>query len=455
MKILIVGSGGREYSIALSLKNDARVGQIYFAPGNGASEKIGRNIHAKGNKEIVDFCVNNGINLVIVGPEQPLVEGLSDELCRAKIRVFAPSKKAAQLEGSKIFMKNLLQKYKIPTARFITSSDKNELFGFIDSAFGAESSAKSWVKNAESSAKNLDSARECAPFLRDSAKKIVIKADGLCAGKGVIIAESISQAKQSVEAMISGEAFGEAGKRIVIEEFLDGFELSVFAICDGRDFIVLPTAQDHKRLLDNDKGPNTGGMGAYSPTPQCTPALLEKIKSRIIRPTLDAMKREDAEFCGVLFCGIMVVGGEPFVLEFNVRFGDPECEVILPLLKTPLLDILEATLAQNLRDFKVEILDKACVGVVLASENYPNASPPQEITMASELNCTSNAQSHISFAGVSSENGALMASGGRVMVAVGIGKNLKEAQESAYKLARGVKFKGVKMRKDIANKVLV
>lgn len=445
MKILIVGSGGREYSIALSLKNDARVGQIYFAPGNGASEKIGRNIHAKGNKEIVDFCVNNGINLVIIGPEQPLIEGLSDALRKAKIRVFAPSKKAAQLEGSKIFMKNLLQKYKIPTARFITSSDKNELFGFIDSAFGAESSTES---SAKSRAKIAESSL-------DSAKKIVIKADGLCAGKGVIIAESISQAKQSVEAMISGEAFGEAGKRIVIEEFLDGFELSVFAICDGRDFIVLPTAQDHKRLLDNDKGPNTGGMGAYSPTPQCTPALLEKIKSRIIRPTLDAMKREDAEFCGVLFCGIMVVGGEPFVLEFNVRFGDPECEVILPLLKTPLLDILEAALAQNLRDFKVEILDKASVGVVLASENYPNASPPQEITMASELNCTSNAQSHISFAGVSKENGVLVASGGRVMVAVGIGENLKEAQESAYKLARGVKFKGAKMRTDIANKALV
>lgn len=446
MKILIVGSGGREYSIALSLKNDARVEQIYFAPGNGASEKIGKNIHAKGNKEIVDFCVNNGINLVIVGPEQPLIEGLSDELRRAKIRVFAPSKKAAQLEGSKIFMKNLLQKYKIPTAKFIASGEKNELFGFIDSAFGAESKIVE-SKIAES---RLDSALNYT----HPAQKIVLKADGLCGGKGVIIAESALQAKQTVESMLSGKAFGDAGKNVVVEEFLEGFELSVFAVCDGRDFVILPTAQDHKRLLDDDKGPNTGGMGAYSPTPQCTPALLEKIKSRIIRPTLEAMKCENAEFCGVLFCGIMVAGGEPFVLEFNVRFGDPECEVILPLLKTPLLDILEATLAQNLRNFKVEILDKVCVGVVVASENYPNASPPQAISMEAGINCTSNLQSHISFAGVSDENGALMASGGRVLVSVGVGDSLREAQKNAYSLAEEVKFKGAKMRRDIANKAL-
>lgn len=423
MKILIVGSGGREYSIALALKNDSRVGQIYFANGNGASANLGENIHAKGNKEIVDFCVNKGVNLVIVGPEQPLIEGLSDELREAKIPVFAPNKAAAKLEGSKIFMKNLLKKYSIPTARFITSGDKDELFGFIDS---------------------------------NHFSKIVIKADGLCAGKGVLIVDSKPEAKQIVESMLSGERFGEAGRRIVIEEFLEGFELSVFAVCDGKDFVILPTAQDHKRLLDDDLGPNTGGMGAYSPTPQCDLALLEKIKARIIAPTLEAMKCEGAEFCGVLFCGIMVSSGEPFVLEFNVRFGDPECEVILPLLKTPLLDILEAAVEQRLGDLKVEILDKACVGVVMASENYPySASPAQVITMQKGLNCTSNLKNHISFAGVSDENGVLNASGGRVLVSVGIGDNLKEAQENAYNLAGQISFKGAKMRKDIANKAFV
>ena len=423
MKILIVGSGGREYSIALALKNDSRVGQIYFANGNGASANLGENIHAKGNKEIVDFCVNKGVNLVIVGPEQPLIEGLSDELREVKVPVFAPSKVAAKLEGSKIFMKNLLKKYSIPTARFITSGDKDELFGFIDS---------------------------------NHFSKIVIKADGLCAGKGVLIVESKLEAKQIVESMLSGERFGEAGRLIVIEEFLEGFELSVFAVCDGKDFVILPTAQDHKRLLDDDLGPNTGGMGAYSPTPQCDLALLEKIKARIIAPTLEAMKCEGAEFCGVLFCGIMVSGDEPFVLEFNVRFGDPECEVILPLLKTPLLDILESAVERKLGDLKVEILDKACVGVVIASENYPySASPAQIITMQKGLNCTSNLKNHISFAGVSDENGVLNASGGRVLVSVGIGDNLKEAQENAYNLAGQISFKGAKMRKDIANKAFV
>lgn len=429
MKILIVGSGAREYSIALSLKNDSRVGQIYFANGNGASANLGENIHAKGNKEIVDFCVNNGINLVVIGNEQPLIEGLSDELRNAKIRVFAPSKAAAQLEGSKVFMKNLLKKYHIPTANFITSSDKDELFSFIDES---------------------------------TFSKIVIKADGLCAGKGVVIVDSKNEAKNIIESMLSGERFGEAGKNIVLEEFLEGFELSVFAICDGYDFVLMPTAQDHKRLLDDDLGPNTGGMGAYAPTPQCTQELLEKIKSRIIKPTLEAMKCENAEFCGVLFCGIMVHKNEPFVLEFNVRFGDPECEVILPLLKTPLLDILESALEQRLGDLKVEILPKYCVGVVMASENYPySTSKAQAITLQKDINYTSNKGNHISFAGVSSDSSGdlgdlkLLASGGRVLVCVGIGDNLKEAQKNAYNLTEQISFDGAKMRKDIANKAFI
>lgn len=419
LKILIVGSGGREYSIALSLKNDSRIKQIYFSSGNGASASLGINIYAKSNAEIVDFCVNNDIALVVIGPEQPLIDGLSDDLREANIRVFAPSRAAAQLEGSKIFMKNLLAKYQIPTAKFIASGDKNTLFNFIDST---------------------------------SFDKIVIKADGLCGGKGVLIVDSKQSAKDSIASMLSGESFGNAGKKVVVEEFLDGFELSVFAICDGENFIVLPTAQDHKRLLDNDLGVNTGGMGAYSPTPQCDEILLKKVESRIIKPTLDAMKSENAEFCGVLFCGIMVVNGEPFVLEFNVRFGDPECEVILPLLKTSLLDIMNATIDKKLADFTLEILPKSCVGVVIASENYPDTSPPQKISMQTDLNYTDNSQSHISFAGVSECENALFATGGRVLVCVGIGDCLKEAQENAYNLTQKISFCGAKMRKDIANK---
>lgn len=421
MKILIVGSGGREYSIALSLLNDTRLSQIFFAPGNGATSELGENIDAKGNDEIVAFCVKNGVHLVIIGPEAQLVAGLSDALRASNVRVFAPSQKAAQLEGSKIFMKNLLSKYKIPTARFTQGRDKEKLFNFIDS---------------------LESG------------KIVLKADGLCGGKGVLIAESKREAKENLSKMLSGELFGEAGKNVVIEEFLEGFELSVFAICDGDDFIVLPPAQDHKRLLDDDKGPNTGGMGAYSPTPLCDYALLESIKTTIIKPTLDAMKAEGCEFMGVLFCGIMVVENKPFVLEFNVRFGDPECEAILPLLKTPLIDIINAAIDKKLKNFVYEIYAQYCVAVVVASGEYPSATKnPQKITMQ-KVNFLSNTLSHISFAGVSEKNGALIASGGRVLVAVGLGDTLQNAKDNAYNLIKNISFEAMRFRKDIAHRAL-
>lgn len=421
MKILIIGSGAREYSIALSLLNDIRLSHIYFCPGNGATSELGENIDIKDNKEIVVFCINNKVDLVIIGPEAPLMEGLSDELRNNNIRVFAPSKKAAMLEGSKIFMKNILKKYKIPTARFMQGSNKEELFKFIDS-----------LENSE----------------------IVLKADGLCAGKGVIIAQNRDEAKFVLNDMLSGKLFGEAGKKVVVEEYLRGFELSIFAICDGNDFIILPTAQDHKRLLDNDLGPNTGGMGAYSPTPLCNDELLQKIKNTIIKPTLEAMKSEGAEFSGVLFCGIMVVDNKPFVLEFNVRFGDPECEVILPLLKTPLIDILDATIDKQLANFSYEILSKYCVGVVVASQNYPfKSSIKQEITY-SNINFLSNQISHISFAGVSREDDRLYASGGRVFVAVGIGDTIIDAKNNAYNLIKNISFKGMIMRNDISDKAL-
>lgn len=421
MKILIIGSGAREYSIALSLLNDIRLSHIYFCPGNGATSELGENIDIKDNKEIVVFCINNKVDLVIIGPEAPLMEGLSDELRNNNIRVFAPSKKAAMLEGSKIFMKNILKKYKIPTARFMQGSNKEELFKFIDS-----------LENSE----------------------IVLKADGLCAGKGVIIAQNRDEAKFVLNDMLSGKLFGDAGKKVVVEEYLRGFELSIFAICDGNDFIILPTAQDHKRLLDNDLGPNTGGMGAYSPTPLCNDELLQKIKNTIIKPTLEAMKSEGAEFSGVLFCGIMVVDNKPFVLEFNVRFGDPECEVILPLLKTPLIDILDAAIDKQLANFSYEILSKYCVGVVVASQNYPfKSSTKQEITY-SNINFLSNQISHISFAGVSREDDRLYASGGRVFVAVGIGDTIIDAKNNAYNLIKNISFNGMIMRNDISDKAL-
>ena len=420
LNILIIGSGAREYSIALSLLNDSRLSQLYFCPGNGATSELGENIDIKDNEEIVAFCINNNISLVIIGPEAPLISGLANALRASNIRVFGPSKEAAKLEGSKVFMKHILAKYGINTARFSSGSDKNELCQFIDSL---------------------------------NSQMVVIKADGLCAGKGVIIA-SKDEAKKILDEMLNGNLFGEAGKNVVVEEYLDGFELSIFAICDGEDFIVLPSAQDHKRLLDCDMGPNTGGMGAYSPTPLCSGELLESIKEQVIRPTLDAMACENAAFCGVLFCGIMVVDNKPYVLEFNVRFGDPECEVILPLLKTPLLDIINASIDKKIKDFRYEILDKSCVGVVVASKNYPFQSSPKEVITHSKVNFLSNQLSHISFAGVSDICGNLYADGGRVFVAVGIGDTLKEAKQNAYKLIENIGFEGMQFRSDIAFRAL-
>ncbi|RDU64142.1 phosphoribosylamine--glycine ligase [Helicobacter sp. MIT 14-3879] len=421
MDILIIGSGAREYSIGLSLLNDKRISNIYFCPGNGASLLIGKNIDIKGNKNIVAFCIDKQISLVIIGPEQPLVEGLSDDLMKANIRVFAPSKGASILESSKIFMKNFLHRYNIPTANSIQGNNKDILLDFIDSI---------------------------------TTQNIVLKADGLCGGKGVVILNNKLEAKETLENMLSGKLFGEAGKSVVIEEYLDGFELSVFAICDGEDFILLPVAQDHKRLLDNDLGPNTGGMGAYSPTTLCNDELLTKIKDTIISPTLKAMRNEGREFKGVLFCGIMVVDNKPFVLEFNVRFGDPECEVILPLLKTPLLDILNAAIDGNLKDFKYEVLDKYCVGVVVASKDYPYSSKANEKVVFNDINYTSNQASHISFAGVSNINSNIYASGGRVFVSIGIGDNIKEAKDNAYNLCKNISFNGAQKRNDIAFRAL-
>lgn len=421
MKILIIGSGGREYSIALSLKKDPRISEIYFNTGNGATSFLGKNINVKGNVNIVNFCINNSIDLVIIGPEAPLLDGLSDALRLANIRVFAPSKKAAMLEGSKIFMKKLLKKYNIKTAKFIEGSDFNLLCNFID---------------------NMDSSN------------IVIKADGLCAGKGVLITQSKQEAKNILENMLSGKLFGEAGKSVIIEEFLDGYELSIFAVSDGKNFILLPPAQDHKRLLDNNLGPNTGGMGAYSPSSLCDNILLNKIKETIIKPTLDAMSNEGCIFEGILFCGVMIVDNEPYVLEFNVRFGDPECEVILPLLKTKLLDLINASLDKKLDAFTLDLFNKYCVGVVVASKDYPFSSNAIEKIEYRNVNYINNDLSHISFAGVIQDDDVLYASGGRVYVSVGVGDSISEARDDAYKLIRDVKFNGMQFRNDIAYQAL-
>ncbi|EMY9632713.1 phosphoribosylamine--glycine ligase, partial [Campylobacter jejuni] len=389
--------------------------EFYFAPGNGATESLGTNLNLKDPVVLATYAKEKGFDLCIVGSESFLAEGVVDIFKQQGLAIFGPSKAAAMLETSKSFMKSFLKKYRIKTAKFLNTNDIEK-------------------------AKN---------FIYSLTPPIVVKADGLCAGKGVIIAKTHEEAIEETAKMLSGESFGDAGKLVVIEEFLDGYELSIFAVCDGNDFVLLPAAQDHKKLLDNDQGPNTGGMGAYAPSSLANESLLRKVQKDIILPTLAGMKKEGAEFCGVLFIGAMIVGNKPYVLEFNVRFGDPECEVLMPLIEDPLELILAAT-QRRLRHAKIKIKKEFAVGVVCASENYPyKSSPKSEITVN---NIPEN--SHISYAGVSLEDGKLMADGGRVLVCVGTGKSIEEAQKNAYKLCDNVNFKGKQYRKDIAHQVL-
>ena len=421
MNILILGSGGREYSIGLAIKKE-NTHNLYFMPGNGATSNLGTNINIKDYKKLAIFAKENSIDLTIVGPEAPLVDGVVDIFRREKLAIFGPTKAAARLEGSKAYMKNILKKYNIPTAAFIETSNKNEAYEFIDNM------------------KNLP---------------IVVKADGLCAGKGVIIAQSKEEAKKTVEDMLSGSSFGEAGANVVVEEFLDGYELSVFAICDGKNYKVLPAAQDHKRVGDDDTGPNTGGMGAYAPTPLVNDEIYKKIEERVIKPTLEGMQKENAPFEGVLFIGVMVVKGEPIILEYNVRFGDPECEILMPLLETPVSELFYYGATKQLDKLDIKIKNEFAVGVVMASENYPyGSSKAAEIIIDEIVDEDLKNNSHISFAGVENIDGKLMATGGRVLVCVGTGNSIKVARDRAYMLCGQVHFAGKKCRTDIAYQAL-
>ena len=421
MKILILGSGGREYSIARAILNEQESHELFFQPGNGATNTQGTNLNIKDYDELAAFAIENEIELTIVGPEAPLVDGVVDIFKAKGLTIFGPSKEAAQLEGSKVYMKNFLAKYNIPTAAYIESDSIEDLYKFTDSL--------------------------TAP--------IVVKADGLCGGKGVIIALSHDEAKKAIGEMLSGKSFGDAGKKVIVEEFLDGFELSMFAICDGDDYILLQAAQDHKRLLDGDEGPNTGGMGAYAPTPLVDEELYQKVKDRVIIPTLEGMKKEGAPFEGVLFIGIMVVNGEPITLEFNVRFGDPECEILMPLMTSSVSDMFYKAATNRLSDINVEFSSQYAVGVVMASENYPYASStPAEIILDDVKHEDIEKNTHISFAGVSMEDDKLYADGGRVLVCVGLGDTIKQARDRAYLRCGQVHFVGKKIRTDIAYQAL-
>ena len=421
MNILILGNGGREYSIGLAISKEIEEHNIFFMPGNGATTNLGTNINIKDYKKLAHWAKENSIELTIVGPEAPLVDGVVDIFKENGLTVFGPSAAAAQLEGSKVYMKNILKKYNIPTAAFIETTNEKDAHDFIDTM--------------------------TAP--------IVVKADGLCGGKGVIIAQSKEEAKEAASDMLAGTSFGDAGTSIVVEEFLDGYELSIFAICDGENYKVLPAAQDHKRIGDGDTGPNTGGMGAYAPTPLVNDDIYKKVEQRVIKPTLEGMKKEGAPFEGVLFIGVMVVNGEPIILEYNVRFGDPECEILMPLLETPVSELFYKGATKQLDKLDIKIKNEFGVAVVMASANYPySSSEPAEIIIDDIVDEDILNNTHISYAGVEKEGDKLFATGGRVLLCVGFGNSIKEARDRAYALCGQVHFAGKKIRTDIAYQAL-
>ncbi len=422
MNILILGSGGREYSIGLAISKEEEEHNIIFCPGNGATDQIGQNIDIKDYNQLTKWAIDNSIDLTIVGPEAPLVDGVVDIFKNNNLTIFGPSAMAAQLEGSKVYMKNILKKYNIPTAAFIETESQNEADNFIDSM---------------------------------TKTPIVVKADGLCGGKGVIIANSKNEAKSAVKDMLSGESFGDAGNAVIVEEFLDGYELSIFAICDGDNYVVLPAAQDHKRIGDGDTGPNTGGMGAYAPTPLVNDDIYKKVEERVIKPTLAGMKKEGAPFEGVLFIGVMVVDDEPIILEYNVRFGDPECEILMPLMETPVSELFYKGATKQLDKLTLKMKAEYGVAVVMASRNYPySSSEPAQIIVDEIFDDELKANSHISYAGVTKEDDILFATGGRVLLCVGFGESIQVARDRAYALCGQVHFAGKKIRTDIAYQAL-
>ena len=422
MNLLVIGGGGREHALCWALAASPLVDTLFCAPGNGGIEAVATCIalDSADFDAVVAFCRREAIDFVVVGPEAPLVGGIVDRLEREGIRAFGPSAAAARLEGSKGFTKELCARYNIPTAAFGR---------FVDAA-------------------------PARAYARAHQAPMVIKADGLAAGKGVIIATTVGEAEAAIDAMFGGQ-FGDAGAEVIVEEFLAGEEASFFVLVDGENILPLTSAQDHKRLGDGDTGPNTGGMGACSPAPVMTPALTEAVMEQIIRPTVAAMKAEGAPFKGVLYAGLMIDETGPRLLEYNVRFGDPECEILMPLIESSVYDLFYKSATGDLVHLDIEIADKYAVGVVLASKDYPyKSSTPAEIIIDEVILEELKDKAHISFAGVTKEDGKLFATGGRVLVCVGIGDSIREARDLAYLMSGQVHFAGKKFRTDIAYQAL-
>lgn len=418
MNVLVLGSGGREHAISWKLAQSSLMETLYIAPGNAGTAEVGTNINLDISdfEAISEFAQENSVTMIVVGPEQQLVDGISDyfsERPELNVSVIGPNARAARLEGSKQFAKEFMMRHNIPCAK-----------------------SQSFTKSTKSKA---------SAFMATLKPPYVIKADGLAAGKGVVICETLKEAKQTVKDMLLEGKYGAAGKRIVIEEFLKGIEVSMFVVTDGHGYKILPSAKDYKRAGEGDSGPNTGGMGAISPVPIVTREFMEKAKNQVIIPTINGLKKDELDFKGFIFFGLMKVGGDPYVIEYNARLGDPESEVIIPRIKSDLLHILDGVATETLSECDIQIDDKTVTTVMLTSEGYPGKyKKGYEISGLSEVN-----KSVVFHAGTKFENEKVVTNGGRVMAVSSSALDIESALKKSYESIEKINFKGKSFRKDI------
>lgn len=418
MKVLVIGSGGREHALCWKLAQSPLVEKVYAIPGSDGMRDVASAVPVASQEDILDFARLMQVDLTVAGPETVLAEGLADKFRDAGLAFFGPSQAAARIEGSKGFAKELMKKYHIPTAAYQTFTDEAEAVAYV----------------------------------KTQKLPVVIKADGLAAGKGVVIAQTEEEAEAAVREMMEGRAFGSAGTTVVIEEFMEGEEASVLAFCDGKTIIPMISSQDHKRIRDNDEGPNTGGMGAYAPAPVMTDELMKTVRETILQPACDAMAAEGYPFVGCLYAGLMITAEGPKVVEFNCRFGDPETEVVLPMLDSDLAEIMMHCVNGTLSEEDVRWKDGYAVDVVLASEGYPAGHTDGDVITgieeAEKLGC------HIFHAGTKKRSGNFVTNGGRVLNVVARGATLKEARDKAYEGVSAIRWRGMQYRHDIAAKGL-
>lgn len=422
MKVLVVGGGGREHALVWKIAQSPLVTQVFCAPGNPGTAQLAANVPIKADEidKLLGFAKSEGIDLTVVGPEQPLSLGIVDLFQEYGLKIFGPSRAAARIEASKAFSKDLMKKYGIPTAAY-------EVFTEVEPALA---------------------------FIKQTGAPIVVKADGLAAGKGVVVAQTVEEANAAVREMLSGNAFGAAGSRVVIEEFLEGEEASFLAITDGKEVIPLASAQDHKAIFDGDKGPNTGGMGAYSPAPVVTPAVHAAALEQVVQRAVDGMAKEGCPYRGILYAGLMVKDSQVKTLEFNARFGDPECQPLLMRMKSDLVPLLLAVAEGSLAGCSIEWHDQAAVCVVMAAEGYPGEVAKGDI-ITGLADAESLADVTVFHAGTAEKEGAIVTAGGRVLGVTALGNTVASAIERAYQGVSKISWRGMQFRRDIGHKALV